>query len=1401
MLAVLVALVAAGLGVVVLPAAPVSAAVPACAAAGISVESLGGPNFYIDSANSNEFRSSYTGYRVTNSTGGAIKDMWVSLTGFTGGSLALASGQPSAQRLGSLTPGARQSLFWYLTAAGASTVPQQHTVTVFERNPALSNAVPLCTTTDGFDAVATTIAANANKVTGVTLSGGAPTLGSLFTVTVTGDTGTIGSGVAGDYQSFWMSPAVTESWPASSLKLVGTSLTIAPDDNLVATTFTDLLRLANLGSSNRPYTATYTFRAVGFTGTATTVKPVQEIASGTQVKHTGSYPASIPAIEPAVNTATLDLDGSVTRSGSEPATVSLTATLTGTAGATLDSFVLTPPAGATAAPGSVTWAGAPTDDAVPHGTDLVFPGPFTLPDGGAASLTFDVRVEGDPGGQAFSVLGTVGPSFIGSTTTPVDGTNPATYTVGVNNAPTATNPTVTATAGTARTIEVAALASDPDGDALTVVSASGAAHGTVTIDGGDVVYTADGQYAGADSFGYTVSDGRGATVSGTVSVSVESSARSAQSITFEKPADLVVDGTATLVASASSGLPVSFASSTPSACTVAGAVVTAAGAGECRITASQAGDATWAPAPEVTQAFEVAKKSQSVTFATPAGMVIEETVALAAEASSGLPVGFSSTTPTVCTVAAAVVSAIAAGQCTVEAAQPGDDSWAAATPVERSFTVARKAQSISFTPMANAVVEETRTAEVTASSGLPVSLRSTTTEVCTVDGEVVTAAATGLCTVEATQGGNPEWAPAPVVTRSFDVTAGLLPQTIDFVQPGETTVGRAFAAAVHSSSGLSVTVTTSDPAVCSVAVVDGDVVVTTVGAGTCVLTARQPGSAAFAPAEEVVRSVTVTKRTQELTFDPPATGEVGTTFTPVVTSTSGLPATVASSTPAVCTVEAGAVTLHGVGTCTLTGTQEGDATFAAAAPVTRSLSVTATPVTPPPPPLPPAEPQQQTIHVDVPEVLLSGAGPVAVRAGATSGLPVALEVVAGGCRLEGTNLVAPDDTRCSVRATQVGNADWSPAEAVTRSIDFVSPADDAVSMESPATGPASLSVSVLANDPAGLELESVDAPVHGTATLDGGAVVYTPAARFRGVDELAYVVGDPLGRTARARVQVVVANAAPGVTGARLSQLAGTTETATVGVSDPNGDEVTLSVESGPGVSASVDGRRVRITPDRSVSGWVTVAVTADDGSGGTATTSIRSLVSPPPLAGATRRLVDGGTEVRWPRARTRDARYLVLVGGRESCTTSRTSCRLDRVLGPDFEVRVQVLGRDRTVSTRTLAEPRGHRQVLLRTVYFASGVDVLRGRQQRKLASVARLVRRLGFHDAHVSGYTDSDGGAAYNLALSRRRTLMVTTYLRRAEGIRSEQAWFGYDDPAASNDSAAGKALNRRVEILVSY
>jgi streptogramin lyase len=163
-----------------------------------------------------------------------------------------------------------------------------------------------------------------------------------------------------------------------------------------------------------------------------------------------------------------------------------------------------------------------------------------------------------------------------------------------------------------------------------------------------------------------------------------------QTITFGSIPVQAANLTLGLVATASSGLPVSFTSTTPATCTVSASTAMLIVGGTCTIQANQGGNSTYAPAPAVTQSFAISQAAQTITFDAIPTQVANPSVAvsLMATASSGLPVSFASTTPTICTVSASTVTLIAAGTCTVQASQAGSAAYLAAPVVSQSVTVA-----------------------------------------------------------------------------------------------------------------------------------------------------------------------------------------------------------------------------------------------------------------------------------------------------------------------------------------------------------------------------------------------------------------------------------------------------------------------------------------------------------------------------------------------------------------------------------------------------------------------------------------------------------------------------------------------------------------------------------------
>ncbi len=169
--------------------------------------------------------------------------------------------------------------------------------------------------------------------------------------------------------------------------------------------------------------------------------------------------------------------------------------------------------------------------------------------------------------------------------------------------------------------------------------------------------------------------------------------------------------------------------------------------------------------------------TQSITFNAPANQgLAAPPFMIAATASSGLPVGLVSNTPTICTMSGNMVTMVALGACSITATQPGNSSYTAAIPVTQTFQVIQSSsQLISFGAISTQAAGATPlTISATATSGLAVIFTSGTIPVCTVSGNAVTMVAAGTCSIIASQPGNAIWSAATPVTQTFTVMPNLI---------------------------------------------------------------------------------------------------------------------------------------------------------------------------------------------------------------------------------------------------------------------------------------------------------------------------------------------------------------------------------------------------------------------------------------------------------------------------------------------------------------------------------------------------------------------------------------------------------------------------------------------------
>jgi hypothetical protein len=194
--------------------------------------------------------------------------------------------------------------------------------------------------------------------------------------------------------------------------------------------------------------------------------------------------------------------------------------------------------------------------------------------------------------------------------------------------------------------------------------------------------------------------------------------------------------------------------------------------------------------------------------------------------------------------------------------------------------------------------------------------------------------------------------------------------------------------------------------------------------GTCSLTASQPGTVNISAATSVTHAFSVTLISQAITFPAITAVTYGAVpFTVSATSNSGLPVTLTTVTPTICSIAGmspATVTVIQAGSCTIHATQAGNTYYAAANMVAQNLTINHS---------------SQTISFAAISSQPLSTGSITLSPTANSGLAVTL--TSGSTSV--CTVTAPYTVNlltagtCKLTATQSGNVDYSAASAVARS--------------------------------------------------------------------------------------------------------------------------------------------------------------------------------------------------------------------------------------------------------------------------------------------------------------------------------------------------------------------------------
>jgi outer membrane protein OmpA-like peptidoglycan-associated protein len=102
--------------------------------------------------------------------------------------------------------------------------------------------------------------------------------------------------------------------------------------------------------------------------------------------------------------------------------------------------------------------------------------------------------------------------------------------------------------------------------------------------------------------------------------------------------------------------------------------------------------------------------------------------------------------------------------------------------------------------------------------------------------------------------------------------------------------------------------------------------------------------------------------------------------------------------------------------------------------------------------------------------------------------------------------------------------------------------------------------------------------------------------------------------------------------------------------------------------------------------------------------------------------------------------------------------------------------------------------------IYFDIDKATLELGAEKVLIEMVKLMKNYSDLKIEIQGHTDNSGPAAHNLDLSKRRAETVKKFLL-AYGIETPRMvakGYGEEKPVAPNDTEAGRAQNRRVELV---
>ncbi|MDX2188306.1 MAG: T9SS type A sorting domain-containing protein [Bacteroidota bacterium] len=329
------------------------------------------------------------------------------------------------------------------------------------------------------------------------------------------------------------------------------------------------------------------------------------------------------------------------------------------------------------------------------------------------------------------------------------------------------------------------------------------------------------------------------------------------------------------VATATSGLPVSYISSGP--ISLVGNTVSILGAGNASITAIQAGNSNYSAAIPVIQTFNISKATQTITgfSAIPNKTFGDAPISLGGTSSAGLPVNYNAIGNV--DILGTTATIVGTGNVTITANQIGNANYFPAPSVSQTFTIAKANPTLVFNANSIVGLGATALAASTNSTGvLTYNITGGTAQASSsINGNILSTTGVGTLNITASLASNANFN-ATSLGIVLTVTSQLVP-TIVYNGQTKTYLDAPFAMTVTTtnSTGL-ITYSVQSGTAAQINPTSG--LVTILGAGTVTFLAQISSDINYSPGTAIT-TLTINKFTPTLTITSPISGNVFETIT------------------------------------------------------------------------------------------------------------------------------------------------------------------------------------------------------------------------------------------------------------------------------------------------------------------------------------------------------------------------------------------------------------------------------------------------------------------------------------------------------------------------------------------